>query len=358
MQKKFYLSVAITASSDEEIPRLLQHRHNSGILWYSSRTMLIDEVKIKVSGGHGGKGSVAFNKNLMSLGPAGGSGGKGGSVYAEGVSDLSALGKFRFKKSFDAENGRDGRDQFRDGHVGADLILKLPVGTVIHNLTTGEDTNIEKTGERIFLAKGGIGGRGNFQFKSAHNTSPKQSDAGRPGESFELHLELKFIADVGFVGLPNAGKSSMLNALTAASAKVANYPFTTLEPNLGVYYELILADIPGLIEGSSAGRGLGTKFLRHIERTGTLFHFVSAESLDPEGDYKIIRHELGEHNKTLLKKPEYLFLSKSDLLGKTELREKLEILKHLNPTAIAISTEEPATIEKIKKILNKIKKEK
>lgn len=317
--------------------------------------MLIDDVTIKVSAGHGGKGSVAFNKNLMSLGPAGGSGGRGGSVYAEGVSDLSALGKFRFKKEFSAEAGRDGRDQFRDGHVGKDLVLKFPVGTVIHNLTTGEDVSIEKTGERIFLAKGGIGGKGNFQFKSAHNTSPRQSQGGRPGETFELRLELKFIADVGFIGFPNAGKSSMLNRLTRADAKVGNYAFTTLEPNLGVYYELILADIPGLIEGSSAGKGLGIKFLRHIERTRVLFHFVSAESQDPEGDYKTIRRELGAYSKDLLEKKEFLFLSKSDLLDKTELKEKLEILKRLNKTAAAVSIEEPESIKKIEKILNEIK---
>jgi GTP-binding protein len=320
--------------------------------------MLVDDVTIRVKAGDGGKGAVAFNKNLMSLGPAGGSGGKGGSVYAMGVSDLSALGQFRFKKEFAAENGRIGRDQFRDGHVGADLILKLPIGTVIHNLTTGEDTSVEKIGERIFLAKGGIGGRGNFQFRSAHNTSPRQSDAGRPGESFEMRLELKFIADVGFVGLPNAGKSSMLNALTRASAKVANYPFTTLEPNLGVYYELIIADIPGLIEGSSRGKGLGIRFLRHIERTQTLFHFISAESPSPIADYKTIRRELGKYNKILLKKPEHIFLTKSDLATPPELKKKLASLKKIDPGAIAISIHDPESIRKIQKILNKIKEEK
>src|SRR5580698_8678955 len=167
--------------------------------------MLIDDVTIRVSAGHGGRGSVAFNKNMMSLGPAGGSGGRGGSVYAEGVSDLSALGQFRFKKEFTAEDGQMGRDQFRDGHVGKDLVLKLPVGTIIHNLTSGEDIEIAKIGERIFLAKGGIGGKGNFQFKSSTNTSPREFQGGRPGESFEMRLELKFIADVGFVGFPNAG---------------------------------------------------------------------------------------------------------------------------------------------------------
>ena len=169
-----------------------------------------------------------------------------------------------------------------------------------------------------------------------------------PGEKFTFRFELKLIADVGFVGLPNAGKSSMLNELTNAQSKVANYPFTTLEPNLGVYYELILADIPGLIEGSSTGKGLGTKFLRHIERTRILFHFISSESLDLTRDYKTIRRELGTYNKELLEKPEYLFLSKSDLFGKKELKEKVAILKKLNPTAIAVSIADEASMEKIK----------
>jgi GTP-binding protein len=279
-------------------------------------------------------------------------------VYALGVSDLSALGQFRFKKEFAADDGRDGRDQFRDGHVGADLILKLPVGTIIHNLTTAEDIEITHAGEKFFLAKGGIGGRGNLQFKSARNTSPKQFDTGRPGESYEMRLELKFIADVGFVGFPNAGKSSMLNELTKASAKVANYPFTTLEPNLGVYYELILADIPGLIEGSSTGKGLGIKFLRHIERTRILFHFVSAESTNLAGDYKTIRKELGAYSKALLKKPEYLFLSKSDLLDEKELKKKLAVLKKLNPKTMAVSIADEASIKKVQVIFNKIKTKK
>ena len=278
--------------------------------------MLIDDVTTKVEAGDGGKGAVAFNKNMMSLGPVGGAGGHGGNVLAVGVSDMSALNQFRFKKEFVAEDGREGRGQFRDGHDGADLILKLPVGTVAHNLTTGVDVSIDRVGEKVFLAKGGLGGRGNFYFRSAHNTSPQNFQPGLPGEKFMFRFELKLIADVGFVGLPNAGKSSMLNELTNAQSKVANYPFTTLEPNLGVYYELILADIPGLIEGSSTGKGLGTKFLRHIERTRILFHFVSAESLDLKSDYKTVRKELGAHNKQLLEKPEYLFLSKSDLLEK------------------------------------------
>lgn len=320
--------------------------------------MLIDDVKIKISTGKGGRGAVAFNKNLMSLGPAGGSGGKGGSIYAKAVSDLNGLNQFRYAKEVKAENGRDGRNQFKDGGDGKDLIIKIPVGTVIHNLTNKTEVEINKIGEQALLAQGGKGGKGNFHFRSSKNTSPTQFQPGLPGEEFELRLELKLIADVGFVGLPNAGKSSLLNALTKASAKVANYPFTTLEPNLGAYYELILADIPGLIEGSSAGKGLGIKFLRHIERTKILFHFISAESNFPRKDYKIIRQELGIYNKTLLKKLEYVFLSKSDTLSPVEIKKKLEILKKINSNAIAISIYDDKSLEAVKKILNNIKQEK
>lgn len=320
--------------------------------------MLIDDVNVRISAGHGGKGNVSFNKNLMSLGPAGGSGGLGGSVYAEGVSDLSALGQFRFKKEFAAEDGQEGRSQFRDGHDGKDLVLKVPVGTIAHNLTTGKDFDIDHVGERVLLAKGGNGGKGNFLFRSSRNTTPKQSQPGLPGESFEFRLELKFIADVGFVGLPNVGKSSLLNELTNAKSKVANYAFTTLEPNLGTYYELILADIPGLIEGSSSGKGLGTRFLRHIERTRTLFHFISAESPAPAADYKTIRAELGKYNKALLKKPEHLFLTKSDAVDEKELKYKLTKLKKIDPKAIAISIIDEESIRKVQKILNGIKEKK
>ncbi len=326
--------------------------------------MLIDEITIEVRGGSGGKGAVAFNSNMNEQGPAGASGGRGGNVFAEGVTDIGALRQFRFKKEFEAENGGIGGLQYRDGKTGADIVLKVPVGTVIHNLTNGTDAEVKKSGERVLLAAGGIGGRGNFHFRSARNTTPMQSQGGRPGEVFTMRMELKLIADVGFVGLPNVGKSSMLNKLTKADVKVANYPFTTLEPNLGAYYELILADIPGLIEGSSTGHGLGTKFLRHIERTRTLFHFVSAESPNPAKDYKTIRKELGAYNKELLEKPEYLFLTKIDVLAdmaktpagaKALLTKKLAALKKLNRRAIAVSINDPASVKKVEKILNTIK---
>ncbi len=320
--------------------------------------MLIDNVIIKIGGGDGGKGAVAFNKNMMSLGPVGGSGGNGGSVYIEGVADLSALRQFRFKKDFFAEDGENGRGQFIDGPDGKDIIFKVPVGTVVKNLTAKSEFEILKIGESFLIAKGGHGGKGNFLFRSPKNTSPTRFQFGLPGEKFEISLELKLIADVGFIGLPNAGKSSLLNELTAAKSKVANYPFTTLEPNLGTYYELILADIPGLIEGASIGKGLGIKFLKHIERTKILFHFISAESEDLEKDYQIIRNELKKYNFDLAKKPEYLFLTKSDLLAPAELKKKLSLLKKLNKTAIAISIYNWDSLEKVKLILNKIKDEK
>lgn len=332
--------------------------------------MLVDNVKIKIGGGDGGKGAVAFNKNMMSLGPAGGSGGNGGNVFIEGVADLSALKQFRFKKEFLAENGLNGRGQFCDGNDGKDIILKVPTGTVIKILAVkekskneqsfniGNEFEILKIGERFLIAKGGHGGKGNFLFRSPKNTSPVRFQLGLSGEKFEISLELKLIADVGFIGFPNAGKSSLLNELTAAKSKVANYPFTTLEPNLGTYYELILADIPGLIEGASMGKGLGIKFLKHIERTKILFHFISAESINLEKDYQIIRNELKKYNLDLAKKTEYLFLTKSDLLASLELKKKLSLLKKLNKTVNAISIYDWDSLEKVKLILNKIKGEK
>lgn len=316
--------------------------------------MLIDEVTIKIKAGDGGKGAVAFNKNLMSLGPVGGDGGDGGDLYFEGVSDLSALAQFRYRKEINTPNGGQGRPQFNDGPAGGDLILKIPVGTIIQNINTGEISEITKIGQRILAAKGGHGGKGNFKFRSARNTTPKQFQPGLPGEVFTVRLELKLIADIGLVGLPNAGKSSLINELTKAKSRVANYPFTTLEPNLGAYYELILADIPGLIEGASQGKGLGIKFLRHIERTKILFHLISAESEDIALDYKIIKNELKNYSAALAQKIEYLFLTKADLIKPQNLKKKLVVLKKLNKNALAVSIHDWDSLEKVKKILNKI----
>ena len=321
--------------------------------------MIIDDVKITVIAGHGGKGLAVFSKVVNALGPTGGSGGNGGDIFLEGVADLGALRQFRFKKVLEAENGKNGKPSLNDGHRGNDLTLFVPVGTVCHNLTTnGKDIEIIKIGQRELIARGGKGGRGNFHFRSPINTSPRQFEQGRPGETFELRLELKMIADVGFIGLPNVGKSSLLNELTRANSKVANYPFTTLEPNLGVYYDLILADIPGLIEGASEGKGLGTKFLRHIERTKILFHFVSADSQNPIEDYNTVRKELESHNKELLEKPEYIFISKSDTVEKSDIKKIENDFKGIGKDSVVISIIDSDSLKNVQKILNKLIEEK
>ncbi|MFA5000958.1 MAG: GTPase ObgE [Candidatus Paceibacterota bacterium] len=316
--------------------------------------MLLDEVKIKVAAGHGGRGAVTFNKLKMAQGPTGGNGGKGASVIFEGVSDLGALAQFRYQKDVVAPDGGRGHGNFVDGPDGLDLKLKIPVGTVVHNLTTGQDNEMTAIGEQLIIAKGGYGGKGNFKFRSSTNTTPKEFQPGLPGESFELELELKLIADIGLVGLPNVGKSTLLNLLTNAKSKVANYPFTTLEPNLGVYYDLVLADIPGLIEGASEGKGLGHKFLRHVERTKTLFHLISAESADLVTDYKTIRAELEAYNPELAQKPEYLIITKTDTVTDAELKKLLTKAKKLNKEVMALSIIDDASLEPIKKVLNQI----
>jgi len=320
--------------------------------------MLIDDVTIKVKAGDGGRGAVAFNSAKMSLGPTGASGGRGGSVYLEGTSDLGALIQFRYKKELAAKNGQKGKAQFNDGADGDDLVLRVPLGTVIHNLTSGEETEIISIGQQSLVASGGKGGKGNFKFRSPVNTSPTEFQEGLPGQEAVLRLELKLIADVGFIGLPNVGKSSLLNELTNAQSRVANYPFTTLEANLGVYYELVLADLPGLIEGASGGRGLGLKFLRHVERTRTLFHFISAESDNPLNDYKVIRKELAQHNQKLLEKPEYIFLSKADLAAPDKIDKMLKELAGAGRSVTPISIHDKKSLKEVEKILRQIIKQK
>lgn len=320
--------------------------------------MFIDDIIIFVAAGDGGRGAVAFNKNAKSLGPVGGSGGNGGNIYIEGVADLGILRQFRFKRKFFAQNGENGKGQFIDGKDGKDLVLKVPTGTVIHNLENNNEQEIISIGQSLLVAKGGQGGKGNFHFRSSRNTSPTEFQEGTPGEKNNLQLELKLIADIGLIGLPNAGKSSLINELTNAKSKVAHYQFTTLEPNLGAYHELVLVDIPGLIEGASSGKGLGIKFLRHIERTKILFHLVSSESSDPAKDYKTIKQELESYNKTLLNKKEYLFLTKSDIEKSRDIKKKLAVLKKLNKDVMSVSIYDFDSIEKVKKILNLIIKTK
>ncbi len=319
--------------------------------------MLVDDIEIKVTAGSGGSGAVAFNKNLMEKGPTGGSGGSGGDIYVEGVTDIGALRRFKFKKDFYAENGRDGRSQFRDGVDGKDLTLYVPTGTVVYNLSTKDSFEVNSENERVVIARGGTGGKGNFHFRSSKRTSPKIAQKGKEGESFKIRFELKLIADIGLVGLPNVGKSSMLNEFTNAKSRVGNYPFTTLEPALGAYYNLIIADIPGLIKGAHRGKGLGVKFLKHIERTKILFHLISAESKRPIEDYRTIREELKRHNKELLEKREYLVISKKDMVSSKKLEEIKRKMSKINNDIILFSAIDDGSISSFKNFLSKIEKE-
>jgi len=286
--------------------------------------MLVDEVEIKIRAGKGGDGRVSFRreKYVPKGGPDGGDGGDGGDVYFVGVEDITALRRFRYQKEFSAENGENGSAKLKTGTSGKDLEINVPVGTVIRVLGTERSWEIKKIGEKILLAKGGKGGRGNWHFKSATHQTPREFEEGGSGQEKDLFLELRLIADVGLIGLPSVGKSSLLNELTKAHAKVASYNFTTLEPSLGVMENgLIIADLPGLIEGAHEGKGLGIKFLKHIERTKVLLHCVGADSSTLLKDYETIRKELGEFDKKLLERPEIILVTKSDLVSGAEMKK-------------------------------------
>lgn len=313
--------------------------------------MFTDEVKISIIAGQGGDGVVAFNKVKMSLGPTGGRGGNGGDVYFEGVSNLSALNKYKHKKEYYAENGMNGKKDNSEGKSGKDLVLTVPIGSVLRNIQTKKEFDIVEVGQKVLVAKGGIGGRGNFCFRGPTNTSPKEKEFGQPGEEANFYIELRFIADIGLIGLPSAGKSSLLNELTQANAKVGSYDFTTLEPNLGVMDKIILADIPGLIEGASAGKGLGMKFLRHIQRTKILVHCISLERDDPQKDYAVIRKELENYSSELLEKKELILLTKTDLVDEKTVRQRFAQMQKLNSQVQVVSIHDEEKLFALKKTL-------
>ncbi len=302
--------------------------------------MIIDEVTLKLKAGKGGDGVVRWRreKYIDKGGPYGGDGGRGGDIYLVAVNDMSALLDYKNIKEFKAEDGQPGGYANREGAAGKDLYLRVPVGSVITDLSTGEVFDLDKEGQTILIAKGGRGGLGNSAFKSSTNTTPYEWTPGEPGEEKEIKIDLKYIADIGLVGLPNAGKSSFLNAITNAKSKVAGYAFTTLEPHLGVTKSgLIVADIPGLIKGAHTGKGLGKKFLKHIERARVLVHMVSSTNEDVLEAYDDIRNELEQYGQGLSDKKEIVILSKIDEVDEEQMNQKLNALKTRNPDTIPLT---------------------
>lgn len=291
--------------------------------------MLIDEVRVTIKAGDGGDGIVSFYNDAFRPkgGPDGGKGGDGGAVYFKAVSDITRLNQFRHAKTYSAQRGAVGGQNNRSGKNGQDLIIEVPVGTLA-TYDNGTSVELTQVDQLVLMARGGSGGRGNFCFKSSTNQTPQERELGFKTQPKKLFLQLKLIAQIGLIGLPNAGKTSLLNELTSANAKVANYAFTTLEPNLGVMKSgLIIADIPGLIEGAATGKGLGDKFLKHVERTSLLVHCVASDSLDPLKDYQTVRQELSNYSSVLVKKPEVIVLTKSDTQDKKQLQKMKKLLK-------------------------------
>ena len=294
----------------------------------------IDEAKIEVAAGKGGNGATSFRREkfVPRGGPDGGDGGKGGSVWAEADENTNTLVEYRFVKRYQAKNGEKGHGSDRYGAGADDIVLKMPVGTLIRDLDTDEIVaDLTHHGQRVCLAKGGKGGLGNIHFKSSVNRAPKQSTPGEEGETRSLQLELKVLADVGLLGMPNAGKSTLITAVSAARPKIANYPFTTLHPNLGVVridenHSFVMADIPGLIEGAAEGAGLGHRFLKHLSRTGLLLHVVDLapfdETVNPAEEALAIINELRKYDEELYDKPRWLVLNKLDMLDEEEAQAR------------------------------------
>jgi len=296
--------------------------------------MFIDEAKIRVKAGDGGNGCVAFRreKYVPRGGPSGGDGGKGGDVYLESSERHNTLVHFRFNPEYKAERGRHGEGSNRAGREGEDIVLKVPVGTIVYDQESGDRLHdFSRADERMVIAHGGRGGRGNARFATSTHQAPREHEPGRPGEERHLRLELKLLADVGLVGYPNVGKSTLISRISAARPKIANYPFTTLEPNLGTVavgdeaepVSFVVADIPGLIEGAHTGAGLGVQFLRHIERTRLLVHLVEVSDTsgrpNPVHDFEVIMDELKSYGAGLESKPMIVAASKMDIADKKKL---------------------------------------
>ena len=319
----------------------------------------LDQAKIFVEAGYGGSGSASFRREkfIEFGGPDGGDGGSGGSILLVADKNLNTLIDFRYQQHFKAEKGQDGKGKKKTGKSGKDLILKVPVGTQIFeedNNTLIED--LTKSEKKINIANGGKGGLGNVRFKSSTNRSPRKKTDGENGESFWIWLQLKVIADIGIVGMPNSGKSSLLSVLTSARPKIANYPFTTINPSLGVANynnkEVILADIPGLIEGAHEGIGLGDKFLRHIERCNNILHLIDITNNNLLEDYSKVRKELFKYSNKLTKKREIIVFNKIDMVNNEEINKKIDIFnKKVKKKIYTISALKHKGLKTIKEIL-------
>lgn len=307
----------------------------------------VDQLDCVVTAGKGGNGVVRWRheKGKEFSGPSGGNGGKGGDVYAVAVRDIGILARYQRDAQFNAGSGNDGFKDSKQGKSGDDFELSVPIGSVIQNRETGEVYELLGEGDRVMLAKGGRGGLGNEHFKSSVNTRPEEQTNGELGESFSIHIELQIIADAGLVGLPNAGKSSLLNVLTRAGAKVGDYAFTTLSPNLGDCFGYILADIPGLIEGAAEGKGLGHEFLRHIKRTKVILHCVGLDNQEPLASYTTVRDELAAYDQSLATKPELIILTKADVVTKSDAAKVADMFVGMGKAVVVVSIIDDVSIK-------------
>ena len=310
----------------------------------------LDEITIQAKAGKGGDGVVRWRREkfISKGGPNGGDGGRGGDVYVRAIRSLRVLDQYRTKKEYAAMDGEAGGNKSFKGANGDSLYLEFPIGSTITNVATGVSYELTKEHQEIKILSGGQGGYGNEHFKSSTNQAPKEATPGKPGEEAELHIEVSLIADVGLIGFPNAGKSSLLNALTNAQAKVGDYPFTTLDPNLGDLYGFIIADIPGLIEGASDGKGLGHKFLRHIAKTKVLVHLVSFEQQNMMKAYETIRDELAKYGETLAQKDEIILLTKTDTVPAEVVEQTVKKFEKLNKQVFAITLFDEAGVKEFK----------
>lgn len=317
----------------------------------------IDELSIHLKAGRGGNGVVRWRheKGKEFSGASGGDGGRGGDVIVRVIRDIGLLARYRNTKELEAQNGAAGMRDSKHGKDGNNLIVEMPLGAILVNEVTGERISLEKEGQEIVVLKGGRGGLGNEHFKASTNTSPKEWTPGKDGEEADFSIELQLFADAGLIGFPNAGKSSLLNALSNARAKVASYQFTTLEPNLADMEGYILADIPGLIEGAAEGKGLGHKFLRHIKRTKALIHCISLENHDIKAAWNTIRTELKLYSPELCVKKEIIVLTKSDLVDdKKVLKAKMDEAREYADDVLTVSVIDDKAVKKLKDSLVKI----